>query len=94
VRWLAVRPLTKDYVVSVRVEGDGLYRAHDGVPALGAIPTLKWIRGSMVTDRHPFMLENYRGALRGHVVVYDSVSQLTLPPLDERYQGKVTIPIP
>jgi len=28
------------------------------------------------------------------VVVYDSVSQLPLPPLDERYQGKVTFAIP
>ncbi len=94
VRWLAVRPLTADYVVSVRVEGDGLYRTHDGVPALGAIPTLKWIRGNVVIDRHPFVLGGYRGALRGHVVVYDSASQLILPPLDERYRGEVTIPIP
>jgi hypothetical protein len=61
---------------------------------LGAIPTLKWIRGSLVIDRHPFDLGDYRGALRGHVVVYDSVSQLILPPLDERYQGEVIIPIP
>jgi hypothetical protein len=94
VHWLASRPLTTDYIVSVRVEGDGLYRTHDGVPALGAIPTLKWIRGSLVIDRHPFDLGDYRGALRGHVVVYDSVSQLILPPLDERYQGEVIIPIP
>jgi len=94
VHWLAARPLTADYVVSVRVEGDGLYRTHDSVPALGAIPTLKWIRGSVVVDWHPFALGDYRGTLRGRVMVYDSVSQLTLPPLDERYRGEVTIPIP
>jgi len=92
--WLAARPLTDDYVVSVRVEGEGLYLTHDSVPALGAIPTLKWIRDSLIVDRHPFALEGHHGPLRGSVVVYDSVSQLPLPPLDERYQGKVTFAIP
>jgi hypothetical protein len=91
--WLAARPLVNDYIVSARVEGNGLYRAHDGVPALGAVPTLKWIRGSRVTDRHPFDLGEHAGDLRGTVVVYDSASQLPLPPLDERYENGVTIPI-
>ena len=63
------------------------------LPALGAIPTLKWIRGSRVMDRHPFDLGEYAGDLRGTVVVYDSASQLPLPPLDERYENGVTIPI-
>lgn len=92
-QWLAARPLTHDYIVSVRIAGNGLYKTHDSVPALGAIPTLKWIRGSRVTDRHPFDLGDYRDALSGSVVVYDSVSQLPLPPLDERYENGVTIPI-
>ncbi|BCX05809.1 MAG: hypothetical protein KatS3mg053_3747 [Candidatus Roseilinea sp.] len=89
--WLAARPLVNDYIVSVRVEGDGLYRTHDGVPALGAIPTLKWIRDSRVMDRHPFDLGDYRGPLRGSVVVYDSVNRLPLPPLDERYENTVSV---
>ncbi|MCS6848429.1 MAG: DUF2723 domain-containing protein [Anaerolineae bacterium] len=89
--WLAARPPVNDYIVSVRVEGDGLYRTHDSVPALGAIPTLKWIRDSRVMDRHPFDLGSYRGPLRASVVVYDSVNRLPLPPLDERYENVVTI---
>jgi hypothetical protein len=92
--WLAARPLTRDYVVSVRVAGGGLYQTHDSVPALGAIPTLKWIRDSRVVDRHPFALAGHRGPLRGSVVVYDSANQLALPPLDERYQGEVVFEIP
>jgi len=92
--WLAARPLANDYIISVRIEGDGVYRTHDGVPALGAIPTLKWIRGAQVMDRHPFDLDDYRGALRGSVVVYDSVNRLIVPPLDERYEDRVTIPLP
>jgi hypothetical protein len=91
--WLATRPLMRDYIVSARVEGDGLYHTHDSVPALGAIPTLKWIRGSRVMDRHPFALGDYAGPMHGSVVVYDSASQLPLPPLDERYENGVTIPI-
>jgi len=93
--WLAARPLVNDYVISTRIEGDGLYRTHDSVPALGAIPTLKWIRHAQVMDRHPFDLsEDYRGTLRGSVVVYDGVNRLILPPLDERYADRITIPLP
>lgn len=89
--WLAMRPLVNDYIISARVEGDGLYRAHDSVPALGALPTLKWIRGSRVLDRHPFELGDHHGALRIGVVVYDSATRLPLPPLDERYENGVSV---
>lgn len=93
VHWLAARPLVDDYIVSTRIEGHGLYLTHDGVPALGTLPTLKWICGSRVMDRHPFDVGAYAGELRGSVVVYDSVSRMSLPPLDERYQSGVTIAI-
>jgi hypothetical protein len=53
------RPLLRDYVLSVRMVG---YEANsqlwawcdlvDSVPAMGAIPTLKWITGSHVTSPH------------------------------------------
>jgi len=91
--WLAARPIVDDYIVSVRVAGGPVYLSHDGVPALGDLPTLKWIRGSRVLDRHPFELGGYQGALKGSVVVYDSVTQLPLPPLDERYTDGVTLSI-
>ena len=97
-RWLSARPITTDDIVSVRVDGDSFpaaspaafHAAHDGVPALGALPTLKWICGSKVTDRHPIALGDYRGPLRGSVVVYDSSTQQQLPALDERYESGIT----
>ncbi|MCX7938507.1 MAG: DUF2723 domain-containing protein [Thermoflexales bacterium] len=92
VEWLAARNLTSDYVVSVRAESEGIYRIHDGVPALGALPTLKWIRGARVSDPHPLPLEGYSGALRCSVVVYESSTRFVLPLLDERYEGIVTLP--
>jgi hypothetical protein len=82
--WTAARRLTDDFIVSVRVGG----AAHDGVPALGALPTLKWMRGQRIEDRHPVpLVDGHRG---GVIVVYDSVSRLDLPILDERYLGRFT----
>ncbi|MFN3706401.1 MAG: hypothetical protein ACK4WM_10470, partial [Thermoflexales bacterium] len=81
------------YVVSARVLGENVYRAHDSVPALGAIPTLKWIRGSVVDDLHPFSADVSQQVSQGEVVVYDSVNRLALPLLDERYEGRLVLPI-
>ncbi len=93
-RWLAARPIVDDYVVSARVIGTGIYQTHDSVPALGAIPTLKWIRGSQVDDPHPFHLEMPTSALRAEVVVYDSVTQIALPLMDERHEQHLTLSLP
>lgn len=55
------QPVTRDLVISVRLvgyEADGFHWAwcdlHDTVPAMGAIPTLKWIAGTRV--RSPYRL--------------------------------------
>ena len=56
-RWRAARPLVDDYAVSVRLQdADGTnLGVHDMQPALGAIPTLKWVaRGAAILDPHPF----------------------------------------
>ena len=54
-QFLNGRPLLRDYVVSTRLvgyEADGFTWAWcdlvDGIPAMGGIPTLKWIDGSQV----------------------------------------------
>lgn len=54
-RFINGRPLLRDYIVSTRLvgyEADNFSWAWcdlvDGVPAMGAIPTLKWIQGSQV----------------------------------------------
>jgi hypothetical protein len=96
-QWLAAQPITKDYKISVRLRskhGEGFYQTHDGVPALGAIPTLKWIAGSVITDRHVFNIGGYTGTLQAEVVVYDQVSRIPLIPLDERYADGVVVAVP
>lgn len=89
--WLSARPIMSDYTVSVRITGEGIYRTHDGIPVSGTLPTLKWIRGSRVVDRHTLDLGAYAGIAAGTVVVYDAFTQLALPALDERYEQGVTI---
>jgi hypothetical protein len=92
--FVAASPLQQDIVVSVRLIGyepDGVHWAwwdlQDNVPALGAIPTLKWIEGSRVRDPHfvavsPDASSGQRlGAL---VTLYDAFTQRPLPILDER----------
>jgi hypothetical protein len=92
-QWLSARPIMSDYIISVRIAGEGIYRTHDGIPASGALPTLKWIRGSRVIDRHTLDLGNHAGTTAGTVVVYDAFTQLTLPALDERYEQGVSITV-
>lgn len=90
----AARPLLQDLVVSLRLigyEADGVHwdwwDLQDNVPALGAIPTLKWIEGSRVRDSHfvTVSLDASQGqALGGLVTLYDAFTQRPLPILDER----------
>lgn len=58
-RFTTNRPILRDYVVSTRLvgyEADGFHWAWcdlvDYVPAMGAIPTLKWIAGEHITSPH------------------------------------------
>ena len=84
---MGTRAITQDYTVSVSLVGEsGTWHAqHDGTPALGAIPTLKWIRGITVADEHSLVLPEDatgRGAL--WLTVYDAFTMQPLPVLDER----------
>jgi hypothetical protein len=87
--WLSARSITTDYIVSARLNASPVLN-HDSVPALGAIPTLKWIRGSRILDRHVF--QQNVAIVDTNVVVYDSATQTPLPPLDERYENRIAIP--
>lgn len=85
--FLAARPITSDYTVSVSLNGpDGAFWAqHDGTPAMGAIPTLKWIRGDRISDEHPVVLPaTVAGSGRLWLTVYDAFTIRPLPVLDER----------
>ncbi|HEY74880.1 MAG TPA: DUF2723 domain-containing protein [Thermoflexia bacterium] len=85
--FLALRPLLHDRHVTVRLIGEGWWSLNDGTPALGAIPTLKWIAGSQVTDRR--VLRVPPDAPPGEAVLYlgwyDAFSGEPLKVLDERF---------
>ena len=93
------RPLQRDYIVStsltgLRADGTWAWRAsHDTVPALGAIPTLKWIRGSSVVDPHLIQVPENASAVPivGSVLFYDHFTQRILPDLDGRYETVVQL---
>ncbi|HET7088429.1 MAG TPA: DUF2723 domain-containing protein [Anaerolineae bacterium] len=85
-RFLASRPLTRDIVVSVQMIGEGYTwkTTADSVPALGAIPTLKWIAGSQVADRHVVDIppDTPPGPATVSVILYDHFTQQPLALLD------------
>jgi hypothetical protein len=90
----SARPLTNDLVISVRLiglESDGFHWAwwdlNDSIPALGAIPTLKWIAGSAVRSPHSVTIspESVPGqAITGALTLYDAFTGRPLGILDER----------
>jgi hypothetical protein len=97
-RFLAARPITSDYTVSLSLVGPG-YRwqvQSDGTPAGGAIPTLKWIAGSRVTDTHRLTIppDAAPGTARLALTLYDAFTQQTLAILDPALaaQGQ-TVPL-
>ena len=80
----AARPLLRDAVVSVQLTGSGWRVTNDFVPALGAIPTLKWIAGSSIRDPHTLKIpENAApGPAQLSVILYDAFTQESLALLD------------
>ena len=85
-RFLGLRPIVTDNVISVSVRDNLMIDGpSDSVPAIGAMPTFKWIRGSQVVDAH---LIPVRADARGQALlmlgIYDAFTGRALPPLDER----------
>jgi len=88
------RPINRDLIGSVRLVGfedDGYHWAwwdlDDGVPAMGAIPTLKWISGSWIRDPHWTTVGDtaWPGQATGPILrLYDAFTGRPLPILDER----------
>jgi hypothetical protein len=85
---VGLRALTDDVATSVRLTDEaGRYLgAHDCQPALGTVPTLKWIGGSRVRDRHliPIPADWTGGAVRATLVAYERFRMAPLLPLDDR----------
>jgi len=88
VRWLGTQSLLRDYDVSINLADTtgGWFTQHDSVPALGAVPTLKWLKGSRVTDAHFVPVPNNAapGTASLRLTVYDAFTLRPLTPLDER----------
>jgi len=86
--WQSLRALTHDYAVSVNVlTPDGRAVAqYDTTPALGAIPTFKWVRGKTITDLHPLSVPALASAGEAslRVTVYDAFSLQPLAVSDDR----------
>jgi hypothetical protein len=90
--FLSLRPIVRDYVVSVQADGIG---ASDGVPALGALPTFKWIRGSQIVDVHLLSTPaDVSGEIVPMIIVYDAFTSETLAPLDERIARLGVVGVP
>lgn len=93
-RFASGRPVNRDLVVSVRLIGlepDGFHWAwwdlRDAVPAMGGIPTLKWVDGSVVRSPHRVMASEEASSgqsLTGALTLYDAFTSRPLPILDER----------
>ena len=72
-------------------QGGGVHERHawddDWQPALGAVPTLKWIRGSQVVDRHLLSLpQTFTGERTwAELVAYERFREAPLPPMDGRF---------
>ncbi len=91
--FLGARPLERDYIISTPLvglgpDGNWAWRSADDtvdkVPALGAIPTFKWIRRSAVFDPHRLTIPDDAppGPVVGSLVIYDHYTQALLPPRD------------
>ena len=95
--WGSDRPVYRDYAVAMRlvgyVEDSRLWAWADldnrfGIPAMGAIPTLKWVGGSTIYDTHRLSVaatasnNQQIGVILG---LYDSMTNTPLSPLDDRF---------
>ena len=90
--FLSAFPVISDQVVSTRLIGfeeDGFHWAwwdlDDAIPAMGAIPTLKWIAGSQVTSPHFLTIDEAARASQevgGALTLYDAFTGRVLAILD------------
>src|SRR5574341_937460 len=96
--FLSERPLLRDYVVKVDLIGEGYaWRAQsDHIPATGALPTLKWLFGWEVRDRHRLIVppDASTSAAHAELVVYDHFTGQALPILDvELARQGIAVPL-
>lgn len=93
-QFVSTHPIVHDLAVSVSLTGfadDGVTWAwqelHDSIPAMGAIPTLKWIQGSWVRDPHWVSVPDSATVgqtVEARLTIYDAFTNRPIPILDER----------
>ena len=84
-QFMAARPLTHDYSISLSLEGQGWHAQDDGTPAMGAIPTLKWLPGWQVRDLRLIDVPSAaQGPARLRLAAYDAFTLETLAVGDDR----------
>ena len=85
--FLSQRAITNDYRVSLSLyaQNGSRFAQQDSVPAMGAIPTLKWVWGWSVTDPHVLEIPvDASGQATLRMTVYDAFTQRPLAILDDR----------
>ncbi|MFP3896731.1 MAG: protein O-mannosyl-transferase family [Anaerolineales bacterium] len=86
--FFSLRPLVNDYSISVGLKdrASSWERKADGTPAMGGIPTLKWLRGWRVRDPREVVVPEDApvGTAEATVSVYDAFTLHPLHVLDER----------
>jgi len=92
--FVAVRPIVSDYAVKVDLVGPD-WRWHvtsEGTPIGGAIPTLKWIAGTRLTDRRTLIIPSDAapGPAQLSVTIYDSFTQFGLPVFEPGASGQAS----
>ncbi len=87
VRFLAARPITQDLTLKVElVWEDGRRAPMEATPIGGALPTLKWITGSRLTDRRTLSVPPDAPPGPARIVLgwYDAFTEQDLAILDPR----------
>lgn len=85
--WQALQALVNDYTMKVELVGQGWQAVSEGTPVQGAVPTLKWLAGTRLTDRHTLLVPTHAsGPAQLWVSVYDAFTLLPLPTFTEAGQ--------
>lgn len=86
--WQALQPLVNDYSVRVELRGPGWQALSEGTPVQGAVPTLKWLAGTRLPDRHTLAVPpQATGPAQVWVTVYDAFTLQPLPTFTEAGQS-------
>ncbi len=86
--WQALQPITQDYTIKVELRGAGWQALSEHTPLGGALPTLKWLAGTRLADRHHLTLPpQATGPAQLWLTVYDAFTLQPLPTFADTGQS-------